>query len=66
MVLDRLARIDEHYEMSAEVSATTVADMFSSIIEGGIILARNFNNNELLAQQILAYRSFIKMIYGIR
>ena len=65
MVLDRLARIDGHYEMSEEVSATTVADMFSSIIEGGIILARNFNDNELLAQQILAYRSFIKMIYGI-
>ncbi len=65
MVLDRLARIDGHYEMSEEVSATTIADMFSSIIEGGIILARNFNDNELLAQQILAYRSFIKMIYGI-
>ena len=66
MALDRLAMIDEHYEMSGEVSAVTAADMFSSVIEGGIILARNFNDNELLAQQILAYRSFLKMIYGVR
>lgn len=65
MVLERLAKIDEHYAMSEEVSAEAVADMFSSIIEGGIILARNFNDNELLAEQILAYRSFLKLIYAV-
>jgi len=66
MVRERLDTISEHYEMSDEVSIDAVADMFSSIIEGGIILARNFNNNELLAQQILAYRAFLKMIFRAR
>ncbi len=66
MMLARLDKIGEHYDMSDEVSADTIADMFSSIIEGGIILARNFDDNELLAQQILAYRSFLKLVYGVR
>ena len=64
LILEQLQNIQQQYSQTGDVSLDTQADMFTAIIEGGILLARNFENNQLLADQILAYRSFIKMLYG--
>lgn len=64
MILTRLQRINEQYVLQSDVELEALADMFSSAIEGGIILARNFEENKLLSEQILAYRSFIRISFG--
>ncbi len=64
MILERLAEIDARYERRAEIESVTLANMFTGIIEGGILLARNFDDNSLLAEQILAYRGYVRMLYG--
>ncbi len=64
MIIAQLEAIDTKYPMNPEMAHETLADMFTAIIEGGIMLARNFDDNRLLVEQLLAYRSFIRMLYG--
>ncbi|MEM8563053.1 MAG: TetR/AcrR family transcriptional regulator [Pseudomonadota bacterium] len=64
LIMQRLQKIDEQYTMTANISHETLADMFTVVIEGGIVLARNLDQNQLLADQILAYRSYVRMLYG--
>ena len=64
MMLQWFSDINDVYEAKVSVSTETLADMFTVVIEGGIILARNFNNNQTLVEQILAYRTFVRSIYG--
>jgi hypothetical protein len=65
-IMTRLQQIVEQYPKDSELSLETIADMFTATIEGGIILARNFENNALLANQILAYRAFLRMLFGAK
>jgi AcrR family transcriptional regulator len=64
LILDQLEKIDRKYPPQSDITNNTLADMFTATIEGGILLARNFDDNQLLADQILAYRSVIRMHYG--
>lgn len=64
MILERLNLIAEVYPLQIDIELGTLADMFNSTIEGGIIIARNFEDNGLLNQQILAYRTVIRSAFG--
>jgi AcrR family transcriptional regulator len=64
MIVDQLQQVDRQYTMKSDVPLETLADMFTAIIEGGIMLARNFDDNRLLVNQIMAYRGFIRILYG--
>lgn len=64
MLVEQLEQASRQYPMESDISLETLADMFTAIIEGGIMLARNFDDNRLLVNQIMAYRAFIRMLYG--
>lgn len=64
LISRQLKLIERQYVMKTDVSHETLSDMFTGTIEGGILLARNFDNNQLLVDQIMAYRSFIRLLYG--
>lgn len=66
MITQRLEQVDADYPNASDVSIDTLADMFTSSIEGGIILSRAFNDKQLLVDQILAYRSFLRILFGAR
>ena len=66
LILGQIEQINLQYPVDTDVSMETLADMFTGTIEGGIMLARAFENNQLLVDQILAYRSFLRMLYGAR
>lgn len=66
MIVAQLEDVNREYRMETEVPLETIADMFTAIIEGGIMLARNFDDNRLLVEQIMAYRAFIRVLYGAR
>jgi hypothetical protein len=38
--------------------------MLTSVIEGGIIVSKVFNDPERLVQQILQYRNHIRLLYS--
>ena len=66
MIVERLENIMKQYPMQSDVTVQTLADMFSTIVEGGIVLARNFQDNQILIDQILGYRSFVRLVFGAK
>jgi len=64
MILTRLEQIVEKYPPTTEVSLEALADMFSSTLEGGIILARIYGNNQALVEQVHAYRTHLRLLFG--
>ena len=63
MFLKKLASINDVYPMKIEVDIMEVADMLTSVIEGGIILSKAFNEPERLVNQILQYRNYVRLLY---
>jgi TetR/AcrR family transcriptional repressor of nem operon len=64
MILERLTEVVEVYPPHVDVDLTSLADMFTAIVEGGIILSRIFKDNTPLVNQVLAYRSHLRFIFG--
>lgn len=64
LFIKKLASIGDIRPMSIETDIMELADMLTSIIEGGIILSKAFNEPERLVNQILQYRNHIRLLYG--
>ena len=64
--IDQLARVEPYYEMAIEVPHTELADMLTTIIEGGIIASKALADQQILVQQILQYRNYIRLLYRPR
>lgn len=64
MILARLEEIVARYPPRVEVSLEELADMFSSTLEGGIILAMVYGDNQALAGQVHAYRTHLRLLFG--
>ncbi|MAA59513.1 MAG: TetR family transcriptional regulator, partial [Pseudomonadales bacterium] len=60
----RLDKIADKYPMNTDVSIIALADMFTSCVEGGIILSRIFMSNNSLVQQVLLYREFLRLAFA--
>lgn len=60
----RLDKIADKYPMNTNVSLVALADMFTSCVEGGIILSRIFMSNDSLVQQVLLYREFLRLAFA--
>lgn len=61
---ERLERIAAKYPPKVEVDFDALADMFSALVDGGIILSRSLKNPEMLAQQVMLYRGFVKTVFA--
>lgn len=64
MIVNRLTDIAAKYPPKVDTSLEVLADMFTSILEGGIILAHVYNNNRALINQVLAYRTHLRLVFG--
>jgi AcrR family transcriptional regulator len=63
LLLARLEKVAALYSARAPMSLTAVADMFTSSVEGGIILSRILQSNEPLADQIMLYRQYLQLLF---
>jgi AcrR family transcriptional regulator len=45
------------------VDVDVLADMFTAVLEGGIILSRIFNSNTPLYNQVLGYRTHLRLLF---
>lgn len=59
----QLQLIAEIYPPRDDVDLEAVADMITSVIEGGIILSRVMKDPGVLPNQVLLYRSYIKLLF---
>lgn len=64
MIMARLEEIVAKYPPTTEVSLDALADMFNSTLEGGIILARVYGDNRALIDQVHAYRTHLRLLFG--
>ena len=60
----QLDKINAQYGASHDTSSDDLADMLSTIIEGGIVVSRALNDPSILVKQLLAYRSYIQLLYA--
>jgi AcrR family transcriptional regulator len=62
--ITELQGVAESYSIKDDVSLSSVADMISSVLEGGIVLSRAVNDPGLLGDQIRMLRSYIKLLFS--
>ena len=60
---EHLKKIDQVYSPNTNVSSDDLADMLSTIMEGGIIISRALNDPSVLEKQLLEYRSYLELLY---
>lgn len=56
-------RIQQHYDMRDPVDPDHLADMVSNTVEGGIVMSKTLKQPEVLAEQILLMRSYVKLLF---
>lgn len=64
MMAARLRDIHQVHSPRVAVNIEALADMFSSSIEGGIVLARVYGTNQALIDQVQAYRTHLRLLFG--
>lgn len=61
IALDEIAEI---YPPRDDVDLDDVADMVSTCVEGGIVMSKALKDPTILGNQILLYRSYIKLLFS--
>ena len=61
-----LEEISETYPPNDDVDLEEVADLISTIVEGGIIMSKALKEPEKLAAQVMLLRSYIKLLFSPR
>ena len=59
----QLEAIAECYPPRIDVDLDHLADMFSALADGGIILAKVVREKEILPQQLMLYREFVRSVF---
>jgi len=62
--LAQLERIAARYPPREPVELAALADMISSIIEGGIVVSRALREPRALGQQVMLQRSYIRLLFA--
>lgn len=61
---ERIAAIAERYPPKQEIDIDALADMATSLVEGGLIIGRVLQDVTVLPRQILLYRDFIRCLFA--
>lgn len=59
-----LERIRDKYPMKIERPLEELADMLTGIIEGGIILSKVIDDRDILPNQLLQYRDYVRLVFA--
>lgn len=60
----QIEKIEAAYPPKAPVNSEDLADMLSTIIEGGIVVSRAVGEPQILVRQLLEYRTYLGLLYG--
>ncbi|UNU41744.1 TetR family transcriptional regulator [Sphingopyxis sp. YF1] len=59
------AAIEEQHRPLAPIDLDTIADSFSAVIEGSIVLTRALGDHQLMGRQLRLFRSMVQAAYGV-
>jgi TetR/AcrR family transcriptional regulator, transcriptional repressor for nem operon len=59
----RLDRIAERYPPKIEIDLDDLADMVSTVVDGGIILSKALSDPKALPRQVMLYRAFVRAVF---
>ncbi|MCF7981690.1 MAG: TetR/AcrR family transcriptional regulator [Pseudomonadales bacterium] len=59
----QIDKINARYPTNKVNCSDDLADMLSTIIEGGIIVSRALNDPSILVKQLLEYRTYLQLLY---
>ncbi len=60
---EQLDKVHQRYTPKLEVDTSDLADMLSTVIEGGIVVSRAIGDKKLLVRQLQEYRNYIRLLY---
>jgi TetR/AcrR family transcriptional repressor of nem operon len=61
---EQLEAVAEKYPMQIQKPLDELADMLTSVIEGGIIMSKLLQDRSILPNQILQYRDYVRLVFG--
>jgi AcrR family transcriptional regulator len=61
---EMLEKVEEKYPLKIDKQTGDLADMLTSVIEGGIIMSKLLEDKEMLPNHILQYREYIRLAFG--
>ena len=64
LFMAHLEPIADKYPMKVEQPLGELADLLTSVIEGGIIMSKVLDDRDILPNQILHYRNYLRLIFG--
>lgn len=63
MFRERLDAVAEKYPPRGEVDLDVLADLLTTLIEGGIVVSKSLEDKDILPQQVLIYRDYLERIF---
>ena len=63
LFVDQFARVVEKYPPKIERSLEDLADMLTTVIEGGIVVSKVLDDRDVLPGQLLQYRDYIRLVF---
>jgi TetR/AcrR family transcriptional repressor of nem operon len=61
---EQLEAVAEKYPIKIDKSLDDIADMLTSVIEGGIIMSKLLDDKSILPNHILQYRDYVRLVFG--
>jgi TetR/AcrR family transcriptional repressor of nem operon len=61
---DHLEKIAARHKPRIDVDLDALADMVSTLAEGGIILSKVLKDRDVLARQVMEYRNYIRLLFS--
>ena len=61
--LEQLELACKKYPMKSNQPLTEIADMLTSVIEGGIVMSRCLNERDILPNQLLQFRNYVRLLF---
>jgi hypothetical protein len=61
-----LDRIAEQSPPAREVDLDELADLFTTVFEGGFVMAKSLNEPRLIARHVAHYRSYVELLFAPR
>jgi AcrR family transcriptional regulator len=64
LFLEHIEKVAEKYPKKIEKPLEELADMLSTVIEGGIIMSKVLDDKDILPNHLLHYRDYIRLVFG--
>ena len=64
MFRSRLRKIQEKYPSQNGANIDELSDMIMSLIEGGFILAKSYNDGNVISRQVAQFRNYLKLLFN--